>query len=232
MATKDRGLAQQKRAYMKATGKSLRQAQRDAATNAEPWKAFTQNLASCGARARLSTEGPGKGTAGAFSIIPPGKPTVTVEGLWELDESLPAPERMVKAHLVMWQHHYNAWRAEMGEGGSPELALSHAAATMKAREAYEKAKTKLEQAQAAARHVVPMTEFQVLRRGFLIPLAKMLKNIPAEIAALVNPDNPTFARERAEHWLVDKLQPQIVATIHAASQYDLTAAAMPESAAA
>jgi len=66
--------------------------------------------------------------------------------------------------------------------------------------------------------LVTLQEFQSFQAKFLSPLAEMLKNIPTELAALVNPDNPDYARAQFHHWLTDKAEPRIRQMLEASGE--------------
>ena len=108
----------------------------------------------------------------------------------------------------MWHWHFKAWRGFAAQGDS-DLALSHAAACVKLRESYEKALVKFQQWEIEQRRLIPLNEFAAMRAEFVIPLANLLGNLPAELGPQVNPQQPGHAMNRISEYLQTRLQPAI-----------------------
>lgn len=136
-----------------------------------------------------------------------------------LDQSqLPEPEQMRNAAWAMWSEHFAMWRHCLGghEKGTGKaiprdvaMAGAQAGLLMKLRADYDKALQKHTQWEIEQRRLIPANEFHAFRSGFLIPLRNMLSNMPAEMAALVNPANQQQAIRGGTEYLINRLMPQI-----------------------
>lgn len=143
------------------------------------------------------------------------------------DSELSEPELVLKATYNMWVWSYKQWQAtyRLDVGA----ALSHMAAALKSREAYEKALEKLTAWQIEQRRLIPGEEFTAFRAEFVIPLSNALRGIPQELATEVNPSNPGHARAVLDDFLLNRLSPLIISLI---DNLDTYAFPSPEKAAA
>lgn len=222
---KDRAFAKLVKAYRAASGVSLRTAQRHAAEEKPEWKAFVQGTAmSAGAR----ESGPATPIeAVVMERLSPNRPPAQCPFGDRPDSELSEPELVLKATREMWQWSFDEWRATYRiDVGS---ALAHMAATLKCREAYERALEKYTAWEIEQRRLIPGEEFTAFRAEFVIPLSNALRGIPQELATEVNPSNPGHARAVLDDFLLNRLSPLIASLIDNLQSY---VAAPPEKLAA
>lgn len=89
-----------------------------------------------------------------------------------------------------------------------------------AQKSFRDAKRAREQADVAARRLVPLAEVNELRRRFVEPLANLVRNMPAEIGPKANSFDPNFAIQVCEQWLQFRFSPQLAKVDHAFSNYE------------
>lgn len=224
--TKDRAFAAVLKAYAASIGGSVRTAQRHAKSQHPDWKRFSQ-ATMVSAMARPASE-PMSHTevtvlASASPLAPPAPPASVHRDPSELAE----PERMLAASWSLWAEHFGMWQRCLGghEKGTGKplprddaMACVHANMLIKLRADYDRALQKHTQWQIDQRRIIPANEFHAFRSGFLIPLRNMLSNMPAEQAALVNPNNQQQAIKGATDYLINRLMPQIQQCIDSLDQ--------------
>jgi hypothetical protein len=68
--------------------------------------------------------------------------------------------------------------------------------------------------------VIPVSEFQELRRAVIVPLAELVQNLPREVCANCNPGDPGLAMAVLEDWQQDRWNRALQAVVEKISQYD------------
>lgn len=179
-----------------ALGAAERWAQRQAKENSEVWRRFVAGKGAAEARMQLVGAGP------APVVLPPEP----------MDPDQPEAIYMERAHWAMWQAAHLSWKraeAERDELG----AIQYSAMTVKLREAWQKAKAAREEWEISNRKVVPLQEIEAVLQKFAVPLRALLENFENELATMVNPDDPGFARRQIAEWKVERLYPPIAELI-------------------
>jgi len=135
------------------------------------------------------------------------------------DEDLAPVQRMEKAAWSVHSKTFSLWQdyAEKREDGA--LAIVYARELPKLRADFDKAQDKRVAWEIQQRNLVTLAEFQQFHTAFIQPISELLKSLPYELASLVNPENPAFAREQFNHWLRDKAQPQIDSMLLGAAEF-------------
>lgn len=214
--SKDRGFAAVVAAYAGSTGVSLRTAQRHAKSGHPDWVRYSQaTLVSAVAKREqpLTTV-----EVEVMAAVSPGHPPAMPAEL-DVDESqLSESGRMLKACWEMWHAHFQLWKScrggtidKMGNVTPPDHAMAcvHASLMMKLRADFEKAQRVHTQWQIDDRSLIPANEFAAFRAQFLIPLRNLMRNMPAEMAPLVNPADQPRAIRGGEQYLQQRVQPQL-----------------------
>lgn len=207
--SKDRGMAALTRAYALAIGKNVKTAQRHRAQDHPDWKKFL------GSQAVLTVSTPAgiprpRAAVAALAAMSPivsdgDTPPVVAD---RLNDDLSEAEQMEKQHWLIWKQSSGHWKSATADHDDMKAA-GFALLCIKARSEYIKARDARVAWEAAERRLVPISEFAALRAGFIVPLANLLRNLPAEIATLVNPNAPEVALNGATDYLHNRLQPQI-----------------------
>lgn len=114
----------------------------------------------------------------------------------------------------MWKTHHRLWMEACGskEENRPRddgQMLVHAQACLKLKAAYDKAVRDHTQWQVEQRFMIRSDEFAGLHAEVLVPLANIMRSLPAELATSVNPQDPQFAMERIQACLVDRIEPAL-----------------------
>lgn len=199
------------RAYAASIGKDVRTAQRHAAAGNAEFLRFAQVSAVEGVKPREVTM---TVVTESHAMAPPEAPKEVDVPDAELSET----GQLLKATWLMWAEHYARWkynrggfRDALGKLVEPNDAMMcvHAKLIMDLRKAFMDAQTKHQQWEIDNRRLIPANEFHTFRAEFLIPLRNILKNMPAEMAGLVNPHNQSQAIEGGRQYLQQRLMPQI-----------------------
>ena len=201
---KDRAFAGLIKAYAASVGVSLRTGQRHAVQDHPDWRRYVQGQAVASVR----TDRPTPPQVEALATMSPLRPPESTTPPAADDAEPKTPADVLEATRRMWADHFKAWKDAI-KCADAQLALSHAAACVKLREAYDKALAKFTQWEIEQRRLVPINEFAAVRSEFIIPLGNLLTNMPQELAVSVNPENPAFALGRLTDYLQTRLQPAI-----------------------
>jgi hypothetical protein len=228
---KDRAFARLVKAYARATGRNIRTAQRHAASAHPDFQRYTQGQA-CDAVTRGDAPATPVQVAAA-TVLSPVRPPPPPSVVLKSDAHLSEPERVLKATYLMWDTHFEAWQQCLrgaiiaATENTPEvtipadhgMAMAHAALCVKLRADYKKALQDHSQWEIETRRVIPINEFAGLSAEFVAPLGNLMGNMPAELAASVNPQNPTHAFKAMSDWLKDRAQPVISGFITRLEEY-------------
>ena len=180
-----------------------RWAQRQAKENSEVWRKFVAGKGAADARLKLVGQSP-------FLVAPDAPyPAPMIEDF----SHLPEPVRMERSHWVMWERAHEGWR-QAEHSGDDLTAIQFSAMTIKLREAWEKARRDREGWEIANRKLAPIGEIEAVLQKFAHPLRTLLENIENELATLVNPDDPQFARRKIAEWKHERLFPPIADLIN------------------
>lgn len=214
-ASKDRSMAALKRAYALAvlgevTSATVRKAQRHAKANHPDWAAFVGSQAIEAVKVEEGQPRPAEQVA-ALAVKSPLLPeNATPPDFIDLEDAeLSDPEKVEKVQWQIWEFNARQWKYWAARNDNPQMALAFSKTTLDARKAYNEAREAREAWEIENRRVIPTGDFHAYRMRFLIPLRNLLDNLPNELAKLVNPQDPEFARREAESWKLDRLQPQI-----------------------
>lgn len=211
-------------AYAKVNNLSVRTAQRhsDPKSPHPDWQRFI-GLSAAEAVKQQKKEG-AMTTVGAQALgaVSPFQPSVMPTFYDVPDEELHPMQLLEKRAWELHSKAFDRWKQLMVQISDSAMAALYARDLPKMRQDFEQARQKREAWEVEQRMLVTLQEFQSFQAKFLSPLAEMLKNIPTELAALVNPDNPDYARAQFHHWLTDKAEPRIRQMLEASG--DLCAA--------
>lgn len=210
-----------RKAYSEATGVSLRTAQRHAdLKNPHPdWQHFMQTTAANGA-ARKHKEGGALTVveATALGSVSPFRPQVLPAFYDVPDDDLHPVQRLEKHAWKLHSSTFELWEELVANPLDTAIAIVYARELPKLRENYDKARREREAWEVHQRIIVTLPEFQAFQHQFLTPLAELLKGIPTELPATVNPGDPAFARQQLRDWLRDKVNPRIEEMMRAAHE--------------
>jgi hypothetical protein len=205
-----------RQAYAAASGVTLRTAQRHQRSNHPDWQRFIGVTAGQAVK-RGAIE---KADAAALAAVSPHRPEEEPR-FYEVDEKDLAPAQINEKRA--WEIHrrtFEEWRRQLeGVHGEPIIALAFAKELPRLREDYEKARAARERWEIEQRRLIPSHEFERFVGQFLIPLAELLKNLPVELPVMMNPDNPSYARERVLEWLRGKAELQISEMLRGADEF-------------
>lgn len=207
-ATRNPLLAQLKKTFAESHGCDERTARRHFNRNSEDWQAFIakqgREAAELIGKAKACTEG----QAVALQVLSPQgvmeKPAVADE----VEERLAEPERILKTQWEVYQQASAAWRKAMTDGNAIEAHM-FGQATIKAQEAYYKAKARHAQWELDERQKIPAQEFHAFRAVFLLPLANLIRNLPAHLGPLMNPGDKAYAIRAGQEYIVGTFDPQL-----------------------
>lgn len=204
------------RAYASSIGKDLRTAQRHAAAENAEFLRFARGMAGEAVSRQMPVE--------SVPVIPItqenaalGPPEAPPEVRTD-DESLSESGRMLKAAWLMWSEHYRQWHAcrggykdRMGQTVLTDhpMMLMHAKVIMDLRKAYNDALAKHQQWQIDNRRLIPVNEFHAFRSEFMLPVTNLIRNMPAEVAPLVNPSNQQQAIKGGQEWIASRFMPAV-----------------------
>lgn len=221
--SKDREFAKLVKLYAKATGASLRTAQRHAAAKPgqagfEDWQSFMQDTAT-GLVTQSEKEAPSEEAVTALAEMSPLNPARLEEADFLLmdDSELSDPEKLVKSLYTMALEHFRLWKENIRK--APDLAGYHAGVLLKIRQDYKKASDELHQWKLKERRVIPISEFSAFLSEFVIPLANILQSLEVELAVAVNPRDPAHARSEIIAFKEQRLQPQVASLIESLETY-------------
>lgn len=208
-----------RKAYAKAMGVDVRTAQRHQKAGHPDWKRFLGNCAVDGVK-RQAEEGvmaPVEQVAlGAVSPLAPAE----VPEWYQVPDADLSPVQVTEKRA--WEAHdrtFQAWLEMQGHMGDALVKLAYVRELPKLRENWDKARRERERWEVESRRLIPVNEFEAFRTQFIGPLAEMLANLPAELAAVSNPDNPAGARAAITEWLRTKGQRTIEAMLEGSREF-------------
>lgn len=208
-----------RKAYAESKGISIRSAQRHQKQGHPDWQRFIGATAIEGAT-RKAKEGlmrPEESTA--LAQVSPLRPGDRPAFYDRSDTDLSPVQIKEKQAWELHARTYEQWSELICQAGGSEMAVVLLNQLPKLRENHEKAQQAREKWEIEQRMLIQAGEFEQFSAEFILPLAELLRNIPTELAALVNPDNPAFAREKLMNWLRDKAQPQIQAMLNESKDF-------------
>lgn len=208
-----------RRAYAEATGVSIRTAQRHQKGHHPDWQRFIGATAIEGAREKKKTGEMSPVQSRALAEVSPLRPGDR-PAFYEISDTDLSPVQIKEKQA--WELHYRTyeqWAGLTDGAGTSEMAVVLLNQLPKLRENHEKAQQAREKWEVEQRMVIQAGEFEQFSAQFILPLAEMLRNVPTELAAIVNPGDPSFAREKLIRWLREKAQPQIKAMLEGADEF-------------
>lgn len=218
-------------AYAASIGKNVRTAQRHANEGHPDFLRFAQGQAGENIARQSGQISVPPVTADAAALMPPEMPPEVATP----DDQLSETGLMLKMAWTMWKSHAEQWRVARGgwmqKDGKPAptehaMMLCHAKIIIDLRKAYNDAALKHQQWLVDNRRLIPVNEFEQFRAEFLLPLTSLMRNMPAEAAPLMNPQNQALAIRGGNDWLQQRFMPQVNRLIERLSAFapQLTAA--------
>lgn len=200
-------------AYAETAGISLRTAQRHAKSSHPDYQRFIGATAAEGVK-RKSVEGSMRTEeAAALATVSPMVPSEMLLFFERPDEDLNDVELQVKQSWRLHSETFRLWTQQLHTPGGEMSAFVLARELPKLRENYLRARKDWEDWQVRQRLTITRGEFESFVGAFLLPLSALLKGIPTELATLVNPGDPNFAREQLVGWQRNRAAPQIAAML-------------------
>lgn len=209
------------KAFAAAIGKTVRTAQRMRQANHPDWQKFVGQQASM----NVTVD------------VPPDRRSVAAEAVAlkardadlatagpsdsELDKSvdqMSEAELMEHQHWMIWKEAARAWKSALKDGDYM-IASGFGQHCVKARAEYIKARDSRVQWEVSIRRSVPISEFSALRAAFIVPLANLLKGLPAELATITNPNDSNYAFRALTDYLESRLEPQMHRLIEGVNEY-------------
>lgn len=209
-APRSRLLADLKKAFAVSHGLDERTARRHYNTNSEKWQAYVAKQGIEAAKNLTASRPSAPAGAAALQMLSPASPAeMAPPGVESVpDDQLSAPARIMKQQWLIYTQASKAWRDAI-VGGDEMKSLAFGQATIKAQDAYYKAKARHDQWELDERRKIPAGEFHAFRSAFILPLANFLRNLPAAVAHLVNPQNVPHAMRALDDYMITSGQPQI-----------------------
>lgn len=208
-----------RKAYAKAMGVDVRTAQRHQKGKHPDWQRFLGNCAIDGVKRQAAGEVMAPVEAQAIGEVSPLAPAEN-PGWYAADDSDLSPVQQTEKHA--WEAHdrtYRAWRDMQAGPHEALVALAYVRELPKLRENWDKARREREKWEIEQRRLIPLNEFERFRVEFIAPVAELLANLPAELAAVVNPGDPATARAAITDWLRNKGQRTISAMLEGTSAF-------------
>jgi hypothetical protein len=184
-------------------------AQRHAAQNDPEFERFAK-----GASGEALSRMPAEVVHSQGDIAPPALP----DELKIADEELSETGQMLKAAWRMWVEHYNQWnycrggfKDAMGKTVQTDhpMMLMHSKILMDLRKAYNDAFQKHQAWLVDNRRLIPVNELHAFRSEFLLPVTSLMRNMPAEAAPMMNPNNQHQAIRGGQEWLQQRFMPAV-----------------------
>lgn len=151
--------------------------------------------------------------AAALATVSPMVPSEMLLFFERPDEDLNDVELQVKQSWRLHSETFRLWTQQLHTPGGDMSAFVLARELPKLRENYLRARKDWEDWQVRQRLTITRGEFESFVGSFLLPLSALLKGIPTELATLVNPGDPNFAREQLIGWQRNRAAPQIAAML-------------------
>lgn len=208
-----------RKAYAKAMGVDVRTAQRHQKAKHPDWQRFLGNCAVEGVKRQADEGAMTPVEAAALGEVSPLAP-VEVPSWYAVDDADLSPVQVTEKRA--WEAHdrtFRAWQDMQSHHGDKLVSLAYVREIPKLRENWDKARRERERWEVEQRRLIPINEFEAFRTQFIAPVAEMLANLPAELAAVVNPDNPAAARVAITEWLRSKAQRTIEAMLEGSREF-------------
>ena len=203
------------KAYAASIGANVRTAQRHAGSDHPDFVRFSRGMAGENAtRQTTDLAIPPPVSAECSALSPPDPPCEVKMD----DEALSETGRMLKAAWIMWQSHYREWitcrggfknRLNQIVATDHPMMLMHAKMLIELRKAYNDAFAKHQAWQVDNRRLIPVNEFHAFRSEFLLPVTNLMRNMPAEAAGLMNPQNQQQAIRGGTEWIQSRFMPAV-----------------------
>lgn len=203
-------------AYAAARGCDKRTAQRHSKAGHPDWLRFIGQEAAAGVKEKRKGGEANAGQQAALAAVSPFRP-VELPAFYDVPDEDLHPVQLSEKRA--WQAHQTTFGAWERMQGDPMVSLAYVRELPKLRDDFVKARVDRERWELEQRRLVTMSEFERFSSEFILPLAEMLKNLPSELASMVNPDNPAFARSQIADWLRTKAQPQIGAMLRGREEF-------------
>lgn len=204
-------------AYAKATGVTIRTAQRHQSLGHPDWNRFIGVTAGAAVKRGGVLE---KSEVAALAAVSPSRPEARAS-FYVGDEEGLSPEQVDEKRA--WEIHertFRMWQEMLSDiTGEPAVALAYARELPKLRENYEKAKAARVKWEIEQRRLIPSHEFEKFVGQFLVPLGDLMRSLSVELAVLVNPENPAVARAQITGWLRAIAEPQIQGMLTGADEF-------------
>ncbi len=209
-------LADLKKAFAVAHLCNERTARRHFNRQSPEWQAFIAKQGIQAAKNIREAAPSSPAQATALQILGPVTPTgiERPSAADQPDESLPEPARMLKHQWEIYDHATRAWNRAIQEGDEIK-ALAFGQATIKAQDAYYKAKARHDQWELDERRKIPANEFLAFRAAFIQPLANLLRNLCFQLGPIMNPTDSAFAIRVGNEHMVATVHPQLTRMIDA-----------------
>lgn len=219
-ASRDPLLAQLKKAFAASHGCDERTARRHFNRNSEEWQAFLSKQGREAARNLQAALPSTPAQAVAIQILGPASPAEIEKpsAVDTPDDQLPEPAKILKAQWRIYKQASEAWSRAVKEGDEIK-AIALGQATIKAQDAFYKAKAKYDQWELDERRKIPATEFHAFRAQFVLPLVNLLRGLPAQLGVIMNPKDNAFAIRVGTEYMVGTVHPQIQRLIAALDDY-------------
>lgn len=200
-------LSDLKKRFAETHGLSERTARRHFNKNSPEWRAFRERE-----RRAPNTESLTPCTVeqvAAFRQTGPAEPPRAGDSEAEL---------ILSKQWAIWNQAGSAWERACVEGDDIR-AHNFGQATIKALEAFYKAKSQFEQQETDNRQKIPLHEFHLFRVRALLPIANMIRNLAAQLGPVMNPQNAAFAIRAGEEYMIATVHPQIQKCIAALDEF-------------
>lgn len=198
-------------AYAASIGANVRTAQRHASAGNPDFLRFAQGQAG----ENVLRVVPSEVVAPVDTALAPPQAPPEVQ---MRDEDLSETGRMLKAAWQMWASHYADWsvcrggyKDKFGKDVPPDrpMMIMNAKLLIDLRKDYALAAAKHQAWQVDHRRLIPINEFERLRAEFILPMTNMIRNMPAEAAPLMNPQNQSVAISGGQQWLRERFMPAV-----------------------
>jgi hypothetical protein len=207
-------LADLKKAFAIAHGLTERSARRHFNAQSELWQSFISKQGTEAAKNLTAAQRSTAVQATALQILGPASPA-TIEKppvVDQPDEHLAEPQRILKQQWLIYDQASHAWHRAL-EAGDEVKSYALGQATIKALDAYYKAKSRHDQWELDDRKKVPFSELLAIHAQFLQPVANLIRNLCAQLGPIMNPKDTHYAIRAGNEYMVATVDPQITRII-------------------
>lgn len=205
-------------AYAEASGISLRTAQRHAKSGNPDWQRFIGAEAAEGVKRKAEVGHMEPREARALAQISPLAPTDRPSFYDVSDTDLDVVQIQEKQAYELHKRSFDQWQREIGTPGGQVMAAMLMREIPKLRSDHVKARKAREDWEVRQRITITRGEFEEFVGKFLDPFIGLVRAIPTELATLVNPENPDYARRQLIEWQRSRAEPAGMAMLDAAGE--------------